>query len=212
MLKLYDYFRSSAAFRVRLALNFKQLTYEKIKVNLLSGEQLGLGYSELNPAKLVPLLVTPDGEKIHQSLAIMSYLDEAYPESSLLPHGISARAYVRALALDIACDVHPLNNLRVLKYLKSEMSHSEDEVQHWYHHWIGLGLTALHDSIQNSPFYTGTFCCGADFTLADACLLPQLVNARRLNGDVTRYPLLLQIEAHCLQYEWVKQAYPEEPA
>ena len=208
MLQLYDYFRSSAAFRVRLALNYKQLEYTKININLLTAEHLNSAYSQLNPSKLVPLLTTVENENIAQSVAIIEYLDEVYPLKPLLPTAALARAYVRGLALEIACDIHPLNNLRVLNYLKGQLGHSAAEVQLWYQHWVTLGLASLEQKISQSPFYSGTYCCGASFSLADACLLPQLFNARRFKIELSDYPLLLKIEALCQQHSWVTAAYP----
>ena len=212
MLQLYDYFRSSAAFRVRLALNYKQLDYQKIKINLLTCEQSGSEYAKRNPAQLVPLLSTADDDSIHQSLAIIEYLEECYPLPALLPSEPVARAHVRALALDVACDIHPLNNLRVLKYLKNELGHDETTVNQWYQHWIHQGLASIENWLKTSAFYTGAYCYRDQFTLADACLLPQLVNARRYEGDVSAYPILLAIEQRCKQHDWVNEAYPEVTA
>ena len=208
MLKLYDYFRSSAAFRIRLALNYKKLDYTKIKINLLEGGQLTPEYTELNPSGLVPVLVNKSGDNIRQSLAILEYLEEEYPNNPIMPEVAIDRAYIRALALDVACDIHPLNNLRVLKYLKGELKHNQETVDSWYHHWIHKGLSAIEKSILKSGYYTGQCCYKDQFTLADICLLPQLVNGRRFGGDVSMYPTLMAIEAECKRYDFVLRAYP----
>ena len=210
MLKLYDYFRSSAAFRVRLALNYKKLDYSKTKINLLEGGQLTTEYARLNSSGLVPVLVSQSGETIRQSLAILEYLEEAYPEPPLLPEVALDRAYIRALALDVACDIHPLNNLRVLKYLKGKLKHSQESVDTWYHHWIHRGLSAIEKSILSSGYYSGRFCYKDQFTFADICLLPQLVNGRRFGGDISMYPILMAIEAECQKYDFVNNAYPSD--
>ena len=207
MLHLFDYHRSSAAFRVRLALNYKCLSYAKIPVNLLAGEQSQSNYLNLNPAGLVPTLQTGQNF-LQQSLAIIEYLEEYCPQPALLPQSPIERAYVRAIALSIACDIHPLNNLRVLNYLRTNLQQTEDEVGSWYRHWISVGLTSLEQQISTSQFYSGEFVFGTQFTLADLCLLPQLVSARRFQGTLDSYPTLLKIEAHCRQYEWVNLAYP----
>lgn len=209
MLELYDYFRSSAAFRVRLALNCKNLDYQKNKVNLLDGAQLDADYKKINSSNLVPSLVIDDGTIIRQSLAIIQYLDELHPTPPLLPQIPLDKAYVRALALDVACDIHPLNNLRVLNYLKNELNHDQDAVNQWYQHWITLGLSSIECSIKSNKFYTGDYCYRDQFTIADICLLPQLVNARRFHVDVSDYPTLLSIESKCQEHEFVLNAYPD---
>ncbi|MBP9742548.1 MAG: maleylacetoacetate isomerase [Burkholderiales bacterium] len=209
MLQLYDYFRSSAAFRVRLALNYKNLKYNKNKINLLDGDQLSDTYTQINPNKLVPVLMTENNKIIRQSLAIIEYLEEVYPDPALLPQSPLSKVYVRALAMDVACDIHPLNNLRVLNYLKTELNHDQETVNKWYAHWIVLGLTAIENSIKNSEFYTGKYCYNNQFTLADICLLPQLVNARRFHVDISGYPTLLAIEKICQEHEYVLSAYPD---
>jgi maleylpyruvate isomerase len=210
MIKLYDYFRSSAAFRVRLALNYKQLPYEKIKINLLDGAQLTPEYAKLNPSGLVPVLGVGDNETVHQSLAILEYLNEEYPNNPLLPKGALDRAYVRALALDVACDIHPLNNLRVLKYLKNELKHDQETVDKWYHHWVHKGLSGIEQSLKNSKLYTGKYCYKDQFSMADVCLLPQLVNGRRFGGDISMYSTLMAIEQTCQKHDFVMSAYPGE--
>lgn len=209
MLELYDYFRSSAAFRVRLALNCKNLYYQKNKVNLLHGDQLSFDYKQINSSGLVPSLIIEDGSVIRQSLAIIEYLDELYPDPRLLPIHPLDKAYVRALALDVACDIHPLNNLRVLNYLKTELKHDQDTVNQWYQHWIMPGLSSMENSIKDSKFYSRNYCYRDQFTIADICLLPQLVNARRFHVDVSIYPTLLSIESKCQEHEFVLNAYPD---
>lgn len=209
MLKLYDYFRSSAAFRVRLALNYKKIPHEKITINLLDGNQRSNEYLTINPAGLVPSIATDDNNLIHQSLAIIEYLDETYYNNPLLPEDKIARAYVRSLALDVAADTHPLNNLRVLNYLKKELGQSQENVDKWYQHWINLGLSSLEQTIKSSKFYNGGYCYKEQFTLAEIYLLPQLFNAKRFNCDISQYPTLIAIEERCLKHEFVVAAYPE---
>jgi maleylacetoacetate isomerase len=209
-LKLYSYFRSSAAYRVRIALNLKGLPYETVPVHLTrgGGEQLAPGYRKLNPQALVPVL--QDGERVFtQSLAIIEYLDEVYPEVPLLPEDAAARARVRAVALAVACDLHPLNNLRVLNYLTGPMGLSEDARQTWYRHWIAEGLGALEASLANDR-ETGRFCHGDLPGLADCCLVPQLANAHRFKCDVTPYPTLLRIEKNCQALAEFQRAAPEQ--
>ncbi len=196
-MKLYDYFRSSAAYRVRIALNFKGLTAERAFVHLRRDAQRDAGYLALNPQGLVPALTVGDGTVLTQSLAIIEYLEETHPHPSLLPEGAEARARVRAIALEVACDIHPLNNLRVLKYLKNALKVSEADKDTWYKHWVHEGLAALEVQLARDPA-TGTFCHGNAPTLADVVLVPQLANAHRFNVDVTPFPTLLRIEAACL--------------
>lgn len=209
MLKLYDYFRSSASFRVRLALNHKRINYEKVTVNLLEYEQHSEEYLEVNPIGLVPGLVNNHGDVITQSLAIIEYLDETYTNYPLLPDDALSRAYVRSIALSIVADIHPLNNFRVLNYLKNDLGHSQEEVNAWYRHWIELGLSALARIIESSHFYTGKYCFEDKFTVADVCLLPQLFNARRFNCDLGKYMVLLKIEELCQSLDYVNVAYPD---
>src|ERR1700688_1114891 len=172
MIKLYGYFRSSAAYRVRIALNLKGLAYDYLPVHLVKGEQREERYRATNPQALVPLLVDA-GEAMTQSMAIIEYLDEKVPDPPLLPATPEPRARVRAIAQAIACDIHPLNNLRVLKYLTGTLGVSEDAKNAWYRHWIELGLAAL-DAQLAADSRTGAFCHGATPTLADICLVPQL--------------------------------------
>jgi len=194
-LKLYGYFRSSAAYRVRIALGLKGLAYEYLAVHLRKGEQSGESYRSLNPAQLVPALVDDRGT-LTQSLAIIEYLDERHPHPPLLPGPPEARARIRAIALSIACDIHPLDNLRVLKYLVKTLAASEEAKDAWYRHWIDVGLSALEEHLSRDRV-TGEFCHGDAPTLADCCLVPQLANARRSNIPLDAYPTLRRIEARC---------------
>ena len=207
-MKLYSFFRSSAAYRVRIALNLKGLPYEILPVHLTrgGGEQLAPGYRKLNPQALVPVLEDA-GRMFTQSLAIIEYLEEVYPQVPLLPKDAAARARVRALALAIACDLHPLNNLRVLNYLTGPMGLMDDAKQTWYRHWIAEGLTALEASLAGDPD-TGKFCHGDAPGLADCCLVPQLANAYRFKCDVSPYPTLLKIEKSCQALEAFQRAAP----
>ena len=207
MIKLYNYFRSSAAYRVRIALNLKSMPYEYLPVHLVKGEQRNEPYRALNPQALVPLLVD-DGEQITQSMAIIEYLDEKVPDPPLLPATPEARARVRSIAQAIACDIHPLNNLRVLKYLTGTLGASEDAKNAWYRHWVELGLAALEAQLAADK-RTGMFCHGATPTLADICLVPQLANARRSSIAIDPYPTLGRIESRCLALDAFARAAPD---
>jgi maleylpyruvate isomerase len=207
MIKLYSYFRSSAAYRVRIALNLKGLPYDYLPVHLVKGEQREERYRALNPQALVPLLVD-EGETMTQSMAIIEYLDEKVPDPPLLPATPEGRARVRAIAQAIACDIHPLNNLRVLKYLTGTLGASEDAKNAWYRHWVETGLAALEAQLAADK-RTGTFCHGATPTLADICLVPQLANARRSAIAIDPYPTLGRIEARCLALDAFARAAPD---
>ncbi|OZI71149.1 maleylacetoacetate isomerase [Bordetella genomosp. 12] len=208
-MQLYSYFRSSAAYRVRIALNLKGLPYDYQPVHLLKdgGQQLGADYLSLNPSALVPTLVDGD-QAIGQSLAIIEYLDETHPQPALLPATPLARARVRAIALNIACDIHPLNNLRVLKYLKHDLKVEEEAKNAWYRHWVDTGLSALEAMLAQSP-ETGRFCHGDTPTLADVCLVPQVFNARRFGCDLSAMPTILRIEQACSALPAFQNAAPE---
>jgi maleylacetoacetate isomerase len=195
-MKLYDYFRSSAAYRVRIALNLKGLAPERAFVHLRKGAQRADDYLEVNPQGLVPVLVTDGGNVLTQSLAIIEYLDETHREPPLLPPDPAGRARVRALALAIACDIHPIDNLRVLRYLLHTVGVSEEQKDAWYKYWIDVGLEALERQVARDPD-TGRFCHGDAPTLADICLVPQLANARRVDMDLSPYPTLVRIETAC---------------
>ena len=207
-MKLYSYYRSSAAYRVRIALNLKQLPYETVGVHLLKngGEQKQPAYSAKNPQKLVPAL-EDNGQVFTQSLAIIEYLDEAYPAQPLLPAAATERARVRAMAQLIACDIHPLNNLRVLGYLQKQLGADETAKTEWYRHWINEGFTALEILLQSEQ--TGRFCHGDTPTLADCCLIPQVYNARRFQVDLSLYPTIVRIVAECEAVPAFQAAAPE---
>lgn len=205
-MKLYDYFRSSAAYRVRIALNLKSLTYQQIPVSLVKGEQGSPAHLARQPQGLVPALELDDGRVLVQSLAICEYLDEQHPEPPLLPVDIAGRARVRALSQVIACDIHPLDNLRVLRYLTGILDVSEADKLDWYRHWIHEGFRAL-EVLLASP-ETGRFCHGDQPTLADLCLVPQLYNARRFECDLSPYPRLVRIGEACDAVEAFTRAHP----
>jgi maleylpyruvate isomerase len=207
-MKLHNYFRSSASYRVRIALNLKGLSYEYCSVHLSrdGGEQFAAAFRQLNPLSLVPVLERDDLH-VTQSLAIIEYLDEVYPTPPLLPRNPAERARVRALALSIACDVHPLNNLRVLGYLTRELAVSAEDRTRWYRHWVALGLGALEAEVAGGR--SGRFCHGDAPGLADCCLIPQLFNARRFDCDLSGYPRLLAIEEACLALPEFRDAAPE---
>jgi len=207
-MKLHNYFRSSASYRVRIALNLKKLPFEYSSVHLSrgGGEQFSPEFRELNALSLVPVL--EDGaHRISQSLAIIEYLDEVYPDPPLLPRSAAERARVRALAQSVACEIHPLNNLRVLNYLSQELGVSSEAKTRWYQHWVELGLAALESQVADGP--RGSFCHGDDPGLADCCLIPQLFNARRFKCDLSRYPTLLAIEENCAVLAAFRDAAPE---
>lgn len=207
-MKLYSYFRSSAAYRVRIALNLKGLPYETVAVHLLrqGGEQLLPEYRRLNPTALVPTLV--DGDlALGQSMAILEYLEETHPEPALLPADAAGRARARAIAQTIACDIHPLDNLRVLKYLKHEMKVSEESKNAWYRHWVELGLAGVEGMLAGSAA-TGEFCHGDRPSFADLCLVPQVANARRFECDLSAMPTIVRIDARCQELEAFRQAAP----
>jgi len=202
---LYDYYRSSAAYRVRIALNLKGVDYESRPVNLLHSEQRGDDYRALNPQGLVPMLEI-DGHRLTQSLSIMVYLDQVYPEQPLMPRDPVDGAHVRAMALTIACDIHPLNNLRVLKYLSNELGLPQEERDTWYMHWIREGLPALETLAKPG---SGKFLFGDEPTIADICLVPQLYNARRYNVPLDDFPTLLRADANAQQIEAFAAAHPD---
>jgi maleylacetoacetate isomerase len=195
-LKLYDYFRSSAAYRVRIALNLKGLASERAFVHLARGQQRTDDYLSVNPQGLVPALVTDDGHVLSQSLAIIDWLDETHPSPPLLPADPIGRARVRSIALAIACDIHPLNNTRVLNYLSNTFGVTVDQRNGWYKYWIDVGFEALETRLASEP-QTGTYCHGTAPTLADVCLVPQVANARRFHVDLSPYPAIVRIDAAC---------------
>jgi maleylpyruvate isomerase len=206
-MKLHGYFRSSAAFRVRIALNLKGLSYENAFHHLRKGEQLAPDYLKLHPQGLVPAL--EDGSTvITQSLAIIEYLDETHPKPPLLPRDPASRARTRSLALAIACDIHPLNNLRVLNYLKDVLKVSTEQHDTWYRHWVTEGFKAVEATLAGPG--TGRFCQGDSPTLADVCLVPQVFNAKRFLSDaqLERFPTLMRIFKQCMTLEPFDRAQP----
>jgi maleylacetoacetate isomerase len=207
-MKLYGYFRSSAAFRVRIALNLKNLPYDTASIHLRRNEQGRAEYRMLNPQGLVPTLETDDGTRLIQSLAIIEYLDEVHPTPPLLPSRPADRARVRALAEIVACDIHPINNLRVLRYLTHTLGHDEAAIGAWYNHWIDAGFAALEPLLANDP-RTGAFCHGDAPGLADVALVPQVVNAERYRLDMTPYPTIIRIHRNCTALPAFAAARPE---
>jgi len=207
-MKLFDYFRSSAAYRVRIALNIKGMTPEdRAFVHLRMGNQRAQDYLARNPQGLVPALELDGHRVLTQSLAIIEYLNEIRPEPPLLPASPEARARVRAIALSIACEIHPLNNLRVLNYLTGTLGATDEQKNGWYRYWIDVGFEALERQLARDR-ETGAYCHGETPTLADVCLVPQLANARRFKIDVTPYPTLVRIEAACNKLPAFAQAAP----
>jgi maleylpyruvate isomerase len=209
-MKLYDYYRSSAAYRLRIALNLKGLIAEHIPIHLRRQEQAAFAYRSLNPAGLVPALEY-EGHIYSQSLAIIEYLNEIQPEPPLLPRSAADRAYVRSLALSIACDIHPLNNLRVLNFLKNDMQQDDAQRDSWYAHWIRVGFTSL-EAVLAKEARVGSFCCGESPGLADICLVPQLYNAERMRCDTEPYPTLRRIAANARALPAFIAAEPERQA
>ena len=208
-MKLYDYYRSSSCYRVRIAINIKQISYTAIPVHLLhdGGEQHLASYTEINPQALVPTL-NENGHIITQSLAIIDYLDEINPQPALLPQNPLDRSHVRSLAFTIACDIHPLNNLRVLQTLKEQFQATEEQVQLWYHHWLQTGFDAIETKLKHLR-RKKPVCFGTDVTIADICLIPQVYNAKRFNFPMKDYPLIGEINDYCLTLPAFNLAAPE---
>ena len=205
-MKLYSYFRSSAAYRVRIALNIKGIAYETVPVHLIKdgGHNKRPEFRAVNPQMRVPTLVTPAGDVLIQSLAIIEYLEETHPEPALLPKDPIARARVRALADLIACDIHPLNNTSPLRYLKNSMGQEQSAIDAWYHHWIVTGFEAIEELLTPGPY-----ACGNAVTLADLCLVPQINNARRLKVPLERFPKIVGVDSACLKLMAFDRARPE---
>jgi maleylacetoacetate isomerase len=205
-LKLYSYFRSSAAYRVRIALNLKGLAYETVPIHLVKGggQNKSPEYRAINPHMRVPALTLPDGNVLVQSLAIIEYLDETHRQPPLLPADPLARAKVRAAAQIIACDIHPLNNIGPLRYLKSALAHEQAEIDAWYHHWVLDGFAALEATIEPGPYSFG-----AQVTLADLCLVPQVFNARRLKVPLDGFPKIVAVDAACNALPPFEKARPD---
>ena len=201
---LYDYFRSSAAFRVRIALNLKGLAAERRFIHLRRGEQRAPGYLELNPHGLVPLLAVGE-RRLAQSIAIIEYVEERHPLPPLLPQGAEDRAWVRSIALAIACDIHPIDNLRVLQYLAKKLHVEEPARDEWYRHWIREGFSAIEAQLAARP---SRFCFGDTPTLADVCLVPQVFNARRLDLDMGPYPRIRAVHEACMAQAAFADAQP----
>ena len=204
-MKLYTYFRSSAAFRVRIALNLKGIAYDAAFVHMPRGEHRAAQYTAVNPQGLMPTLEDA-GRRLTQSLAIIEYLDESRPFPPLLPKEAFARARVRSLSLLVACEIHPLNNLRVLQHLKRALGQNDEQVNTWYRHWIAEGLTKLEASLADPA--TGRFSHGDTPTMADCCLVPQVFNAQRYQCDTTPYPTVMRIHGECMKLEAFDRAQP----
>jgi maleylacetoacetate isomerase/maleylpyruvate isomerase len=206
-MKLYGYWRSTAAYRVRIALHLKDIAFESISVHLVKegGEQHSNEYGALNPNHLVPTLV--DGDfSLNQSLAIIDYLDQYKPDHALYPNNVKAKAKVQALSLDIACEIHPLNNLRVQQYLANSLSISNESKQTWLEHWMSIGFTAIERQLQESA---GQFCFADEVTVADICLVAQVYNATRFNVNMSAYPLINQVVENCNRLPAFIKALPE---
>ncbi len=204
---LYDYWRSSAAFRVRIALNLKGLQAEQRFVHLRRGEQRSPAYRAVNPQALVPTLVVGE-RRIAQSLAIIEYLEERHPLPPLLPAAAEDRAWVRAIALAVACDIHPLDNLRVLQYLENTLELDAAARDAWYAHWIREGFDAIEAQLSARP--ASRFCFGTEPTLADVCLVPQVANARRVKLDLAPWPCIAAVNEACLAHPAFDRARPEK--
>ena len=205
-MKLYSYFRSSAAYRLRIALNLKGLAYETVPVHLVKegGHNRRPEFRAINPQMRVPALVVPTGDVLIQSLAIIEYLDETHPKPPLLPKDPIARAQARALAEIVACDIHPLNNIGSLRYLKRELHQEQAAIDAWYHHWVLTGFEALEALVRPGPY-----ACGGAVTVADLCLVPQVYNARRLKVPLDKFPKIVAIDTACLTLPAFDRARPE---
>jgi maleylacetoacetate isomerase len=204
--KLYTYFRSSAAYRVRIAFNLKGVGYQAIPIHLTKdgGHQHSAEFRAINPQRRVPALALDNGDVLTQSLAIIEYLEEIHPQPPLLPSDPIARAKVRAFAELIACDIHPLNNLVALQYLRRELKHEQPEIDTWYHYWVLQGFEAIEAMIQDGPY-----AFGREVTLADVCLVPQVFNARRLKVPLDKFPKIVAVDAACLKLPAFDKARPE---
>jgi maleylacetoacetate isomerase len=206
--KLYTYFRSSAAFRVRIALNLKGLAYEPVFVHLAKGQHREQQYSAVNPQALLPTLELDDGTRLVQSLAIIEWLDEKHPTPPLIPKDALGRARVRSLSYLIACEIHPLNNLRVLQHLKRALGQSQEQIDEWYRYWIADGLAKLEADLARPG--TGKYSHGDVPGMADCCLVPQIFNAKRYNSDLKPYPKTLRVFESCMQLDAFDRAQPSK--
>jgi maleylacetoacetate isomerase len=205
-MKLFGFFRSSAAFRVRIALNLKGLAHEDAFIHLRRGDQRGTDYLAVNPQGLVPALET-DGHTLIQSMAIVEYLDETHPRPEFLPRDPVDRAHVRALAAIVACDIHPINNLRVLRYLTRNLGHDQTVIETWYNYWIATGFEAFERLVAGDR-RTGDFCCGDAPGLAEIALIPQVVNSERYRLDLSPYPTITRIHNNCMKLDAFAAAHP----
>ena len=206
-MKLYSYFRSSTSYRVRIALNLKGLEYDIVPVNLLEGAQKSDDYAKVNPSMGVPALEF-DGKVLTQSQAIIEYLEETHPQPALLPNVAEDRAYVRALADIVACDMHPVNNLRILKYINGPMQQSDDVKMHWMHHWLKAGFDAFEAKLEQHGGASDV-CFGDQVSIADICLIPQIYNAQRFDFDMSPYPTIMRINDHCVKLPAFEKAHPD---
>jgi len=207
-MKLYNYFRSSASYRVRIALNLKGLRYDYVPVHLVRGEHRSDDFTQKSPDRVVPVLENDDGQLLTESMAIIEYLDETHPQPALLPADAWGRAQVRALSQAIACEIHPLNNLRVLKYLVHELKVSEDDKNGWYRHWVREGLLSFERQLARHP--AGSFCWGDTPSMADCCLVPQIFNAQRFHCDLDGLPRTMAVYQACMQLDAFQRAQPSE--
>ncbi|MFO1257627.1 MAG: maleylacetoacetate isomerase [Gammaproteobacteria bacterium] len=207
-MRLYDYFRSSAAFRVRITLHLKGIAYEQVPIHLLKegGIQHQAHYHAINAQELIPALVLDSGETLTQSIAIIEYLEAIHPSPSLLPTDLIQKAKVRAIANMVACDIHPLNNLRVLQYMKNNLHMTEDQKNAWYQHWIQTGFRAIEEML---PQHDDSFAFGESPTLADVCLVPQIYNAIRFKCETNNFPKLQRIYENAFAHPAISRAFPE---
>lgn len=203
-MKLYSYFNSSATYRVRIALNLKGIAYEIVPISTVDRQNRRSDFRAVNLQMRVPVLVTPTGAVLIQSLAVIEYLEEMFPEPALLPKHPIARARVRALAQLIACDIHPLNNISPLDYLKTAMRQEQDAINAWYHHWVNAGFEAIEGLIDPAPY-----ACGSEVSLADLCLVPQVYNARRFKVPMEKFPKIVRVDQACLALACFDRARPE---
>lgn len=208
-MKLYSYFRSSASYRVRIALNIKNIPYDIIPVHLVKGEQKSDEYISKNPSGLIPALELNDDKIITQSMAILDFLDNEYPNTPLLPKDNADRAIVLSMCNIIACDTHPLNNLRVLQYLTNELQVSDEQKQNWYAHWIMVNFTAFESLLK---VHSGQYAFGDSITMADICLIPQVYNANRFKVDLSAFPTILKVVENCNKLDVFIKASPEKQA